>query len=169
MTRLTLQATLLTPRDRCKVREELGIPDEAFVVVFCGRLDQFKNPLLALDIADGICRKRDLVFFIFLGDGPLRAEMIHRISSSSDAASCSPLGLRQRRPPLSTGGRPLPIDEFISRRLRALHLRKPSPTGVPILVPDDASISVCVRRLLSEHVRQADSDPDPLVPRVESA
>ncbi len=138
MTRLTLQATLLTPRDRCKVREELGIPDEAFVVVFCGRLDQFKNPLLALDIADGICRKRDLVFFIFLGDGPLRAEMIHRISSFSMRHHVRLLGFVNDVPRYLQAA-----DLYLSTSSSAegfgLAPAEALSTGVPILVPDVAS------------------------------
>ena len=127
-----------SPKRRMALREELGIPEDAFVVIFCGRLDEFKNPLFALDIAHDVCRERDGLFFVFLGDGPLLTKMIHRISDSSMQHHVRLLGF---------------VDD-VSRYLQAADLYLSTSTsaegfglapaealacGVSILVPDDAS------------------------------
>lgn len=66
---------------RIGLRMQLGLPTDANLVVFCGRFDEFKNPLLAIEIAGRACAAREGLFFVFLGDGPLKAEMTRLASS----------------------------------------------------------------------------------------
>lgn len=66
------------PGDRAAVRAELGIPADAFVVVNVGRFVPQKNHVFALEIARAAAAQDRCLFFLFIGDGPLRAEIRQR-------------------------------------------------------------------------------------------
>lgn len=65
--------------DRKAVREELGIPPKAFVVIVCGKLVPWKAP------ADVVAAVADIpdAHVLFVGDGPLREELVQQAASLS--------------------------------------------------------------------------------------
>jgi glycosyltransferase involved in cell wall biosynthesis len=62
-----------TPRDQ--VRAELGIPDRAPVIGTVTRLSPQKAPLDFVRMAATVARARPDVYFVMVGDGPLRGEV----------------------------------------------------------------------------------------------
>lgn len=66
------------PIDREDIRRELQIPTDALVVGHVGRFDTPKNQRFLLEVAHELLKKRPDVHFLFVGDGPLRAEIQER-------------------------------------------------------------------------------------------
>jgi glycosyltransferase involved in cell wall biosynthesis len=66
------QAKILQAR-RAELRRELGITDDAPVVLFCGKLIAKKQPLLLLEAYRRI-RHRQPCWLLVVGDGPLRPD-----------------------------------------------------------------------------------------------
>jgi 1,2-diacylglycerol 3-alpha-glucosyltransferase len=54
------------------------MPAEAKVLLFVGRLNQEKRPLLAYELFSRLCRQRDDVWLVMVGDGPQRQELARR-------------------------------------------------------------------------------------------
>jgi len=57
------------------VRQELGIPKDAPVVGHVGRFAPQKNHAFLLEIAAEVIKRRPEVYFLLVGDGPLRPQM----------------------------------------------------------------------------------------------
>jgi glycosyltransferase involved in cell wall biosynthesis len=57
------------------VRQELGIPPNAPVVGHVGRFAPAKNHAFLLDIAAEVIKRRPEVYFLLVGDGPLRPDI----------------------------------------------------------------------------------------------
>jgi glycosyltransferase involved in cell wall biosynthesis len=83
------------PTDREHVREELGIPPHAFVVVFIGRFVADKDPLLFVEMAAHVAEADETARFLMVGDGPLRREIEERASHRGIAPRFSFTGLRR--------------------------------------------------------------------------
>ncbi|MEZ4734242.1 MAG: glycosyltransferase [Caldilineaceae bacterium] len=64
-----------------------GVSEKAKVLLWVGRLNQEKRPLLAYEIFRNLCRKRQDVCLVMVGDGALRTELEER---------CRADGLHQR-------------------------------------------------------------------------
>ena len=79
---------------RSRVRRDLGIAESARLLIFVGRLDQQKNPLLLLE-AFRICRRShpDL-HLMMVGDGGLRSKVEASIQSAGLQGSVNLLGVR---------------------------------------------------------------------------
>ena len=60
---------------RAEVRSEFGIPEDAPVVGHVGRFMPPKNHAFLLEIAAEAIKRRPEVYFLLVGDGPLRPEM----------------------------------------------------------------------------------------------
>jgi glycosyltransferase involved in cell wall biosynthesis len=60
---------------REEVRKELGIPLDAPVVGHVGRFAPQKNHAFLLEIAAEVIKRRPEVYFLLVGDGPLRPDM----------------------------------------------------------------------------------------------
>jgi glycosyltransferase involved in cell wall biosynthesis len=73
--------------DRNAIRSSLGIPPEALVIGHLGRLAKVKNQPFLIDVLSRACKKRNNVFLLLVGDGPLRSEIEKKATS---------LGLRER-------------------------------------------------------------------------
>ncbi len=58
--------------DRGKIRQALGIPEQAVVIGFVGRFSPQKNPLDWVRVAKQVGQNEKDVFFLMVGDGPLR-------------------------------------------------------------------------------------------------
>ena len=57
------------------LRERHGIPVEHCVVGMVANLREIKNPMMLVRVAEQVVRERDDVTFVFVGEGPLRAEL----------------------------------------------------------------------------------------------
>ncbi len=55
-----------------------GVPENAKVLLWVGRLNQEKQPLLAYEIFRDLCRKRADICLVMVGDGALRPELEER-------------------------------------------------------------------------------------------
>jgi len=58
--------------DRVEVRQELGIPSDAFVLGHVGRFTEEKNHDFLLDIFEEVIRREPNAYLLLVGDGPLR-------------------------------------------------------------------------------------------------
>lgn len=63
-------------------RASHGLPLDARLVVFCGRLDPFKDPGFALDIFETAARSDAQLHLAIAGDGPLAAPLRERVTAS---------------------------------------------------------------------------------------
>jgi glycosyltransferase involved in cell wall biosynthesis len=75
------------PFDRAAVRAELSLPSDALVMVHVGRFEPQKNHAFLVDILAATLRRREDVFLMLIGSGPLETQVIQR----ADA-----LGVRNR-------------------------------------------------------------------------
>lgn len=66
---------------RARIREELGIPQSSFVVLFCGRLSKEKNLPELLEAYSRVELPHKAL--IFVGDGPLRKRLEHYVERNS--------------------------------------------------------------------------------------
>jgi glycosyltransferase involved in cell wall biosynthesis len=66
--------------DRVTVRRALSIPDNAFLIGHVGRFVPQKNHRFLIEVAESLSRRRSEAIFMFVGDGPLRAEIEHAAS-----------------------------------------------------------------------------------------
>lgn len=85
-----LDLDLLAPKqeaDREAARLELGIPEDAQVVGFVGRLEHYKRPLTALEVFAELRKRLPDVRFLVVGSGALEPEF---------EAKCEALGLNDR-------------------------------------------------------------------------
>ncbi|MBP7044736.1 MAG: glycosyltransferase family 4 protein [Chloroflexi bacterium] len=73
----------VTPQARQSSRAALGIPRNAKVVVFVGRLTHQKGIDALVDVALGTAATMDGVTFLLVGDGPCMPDMQARVSDSS--------------------------------------------------------------------------------------
>src|SRR5207244_2444888 len=79
-------------------REQFGIPSRALLIVSVMRLTEEKQPLLWARVVIEISRCRPNVYFILVGDGPMRHEVermlerasvsgrVHFVSQTSDVS-----------------------------------------------------------------------------------
>jgi glycosyltransferase involved in cell wall biosynthesis len=72
------------PVERSAARADLGLPDEAPVVLLVARLTQVKRPDRFLAVAEDVLARRDDVVFAVLGAGPLLPELEARARPLGD-------------------------------------------------------------------------------------
>lgn len=68
---IDLEAFQFQLASRERLRKNLNLPSDAFVVGHVGRFVQTKNQLFMLDCFAELCKQRDDAFIVFVGDGPL--------------------------------------------------------------------------------------------------
>ena len=61
------------------LRKALAIPEDAFVIGHVGRFHEQKNHQFLLEVASEVVRKYPNAYFLFIGDGPLRSEIVSEI------------------------------------------------------------------------------------------
>ena len=81
--------------DRSAVRQELGIPAGAFVMGNLGRFSAQKNPLDWVRLAGKVGRRYPQVFFLLVGDGPMRAQVEAALVSEEISERTLLTGLRR--------------------------------------------------------------------------
>jgi glycosyltransferase involved in cell wall biosynthesis len=83
---------------RDSLRNQLDIPKDAIVIGNVGRFSPQKNPLDWVKIAGEIGRKNPLVYFLLVGDGPLRQEVEMQIEKENLSNRFILTGLRRDIP-----------------------------------------------------------------------
>jgi glycosyltransferase involved in cell wall biosynthesis len=86
--------------DRSKLRQSLGIPEQAVVIGFVGRFSPQKNPLDWIRVAKRIGQKEKDVFFLMVGDGPLREQVEEQLQQAGIRNRTVLTGLRRDIPAL---------------------------------------------------------------------
>ena len=77
---------------RQRLRNELGLPADTRLLVFVGRLDRQKDPLLLLEAFRTACSRETRLHLLVIGDGALRARLEERIRSAGMTDRVSLLG-----------------------------------------------------------------------------
>jgi len=115
---------------RAAARQALGLPQDAIVAAYVGRLDHPKNEDWLLDLAERLRRNTPPVKIVLAGDGPNRAELEQRIRQQGLAEIVSLLGQRD----------PLPVyhaaDALLLPSLRegfSLVCAEAMSAGIPVL------------------------------------
>ena len=69
------------PRPSQEIRQELGIPNGAFVIGHVGRFAEPKNHSFILDVFSRLLDQKKDSFLLLVGDGPQRDEVLSRIAA----------------------------------------------------------------------------------------
>jgi glycosyltransferase involved in cell wall biosynthesis len=70
------------PVDRVAVRDELGIPRDARIVLNVARFAPHKRQSFLVDVARRLLGRHANVYFLLIGDGPLRDEVEQRVRNT---------------------------------------------------------------------------------------
>lgn len=62
--------------DRTKKRKELGVPEEAFVIVHIGRFNPIKNHIFLINVFEEIKKKKTDAFLVMVGRGETENEVV---------------------------------------------------------------------------------------------
>ena len=79
-------ASIFHPSDRTAARDALGLPQEADVVVYVGRLVAEKGLLELLEACRTLSATRPGLQLVLVGEGPLQDELSARIATMQDAS-----------------------------------------------------------------------------------
>ncbi len=69
------------PKDRARYRDRMGVPEDACLVGTIIRFSEEKQPLVWVETAARVARQDPALWFLMLGDGPLRDEARARASA----------------------------------------------------------------------------------------
>lgn len=67
-------------RDRSIVRKEIGIPEDAHVVLNVSRYVPHKRHEYFIKVAENVLKQRPNVYFVLIGDGPLKGDIESQVS-----------------------------------------------------------------------------------------
>ena len=84
--------------DRIGLRRELGLAENALILLFAGRMTPEKNPLFAVDVLAELRRLRPDVVGVFVGAGSLEEPVRRRIAKVGLEAGTRLLGWREDVP-----------------------------------------------------------------------
>lgn len=84
--------------ERRRAREALGLSPEERAAGFVGRLDQAKDPLLALEAFALLSRELPEARLLVVGEGPLREEVEEWVAALGLSRKVRFLGEREARP-----------------------------------------------------------------------
>lgn len=82
---------------RPRLRAELGVPDDAKLLLFVGRLTERKRVLDLLQAAGPWLSQRDDVWLVFVGDGPLAGDLAAAAQATGHADRVIFAGFQQER------------------------------------------------------------------------
>lgn len=126
------------------IRSHFNIPEDAFLICFCGRLEPSKDPLFALRLLCDERLRNRRVYLIFAGDGPLR-DCLFKISKQNGLNNFIIFaGFTNRISEILSAS-----DAYISCSLHeafSLALAEALASGLPALVPDEShfdNFSLC--------------------------
>jgi glycosyltransferase EpsF len=84
--------------DRSAFRRDLGLPEDALVLLFGGRITPEKNPIFAVDVFARLLKLEPRAALVFAGAGSLEAEVAARASELGVADRLRMLGWRSDLP-----------------------------------------------------------------------
>jgi glycosyltransferase involved in cell wall biosynthesis len=124
--------------DRNSLRRELGIPADALVVGHVGRFTAEKNHSFLVEIAREMSKCEPRVFFLLVGDGPLRSTIEEKVAAYSLEDRFLFTGVRPDVPRLMKGA----MDMFLfpsTREGLPITLLEAQAAGLKCLVSDVVS------------------------------
>ena len=83
-----------SPEGRVRVRDELGVRNETFVLGTLGRCSQEKNQAFLIEVAEALGAREVDYKVVIAGDGPLRSELEEQISQRGLTGKVVTLGSR---------------------------------------------------------------------------
>lgn len=92
---IDLNEYAFSPELRQQYRQELDIPDDAFVIGHVGRFMYQKNHAFLIDIFREVARKNEKAILMLVGDGELRPEIEERVRLYNLTDKVRFLGLRK--------------------------------------------------------------------------
>jgi glycosyltransferase involved in cell wall biosynthesis len=138
------------PLRREATRAGLGLAPTDVVVGSVGRLSPQKNPADFVRVAERLCRGRDRLRFIYVGDGPLRSDIETAVDAAGLTERVLLLGIRRDVPDLLRA-----MDVFILTSLWEGLPRvvlQSLATGVPVVAYDTAGIEEAVAEGMNGHL-----------------
>jgi len=147
------------------LRESLAIPEESFVIGHIGRFDPEKNHLQFLKVAKRLVELYPKVFFLLVGDGPLRHEIELQINQMGLSNHFHLTGVRSDVPDLMTvmdiafypslhEGFPLTFIEaqvnglVVVTGLRSELQESICPENHPFCIVDTTCVEACSQKIL---------------------
>jgi glycosyltransferase involved in cell wall biosynthesis len=137
--------------DRASIRQELGIPEDAFVIGHVGRFQAQKNHAFLVDIFAELLDREPQAYLLLLGEGPLRAEIERLVIARQLDRHTLFAGSRPDVPRLMVGA----MDAFVMPSLcEGLPLVgiEVQAAGLPSLLSDEITQEVCIVRPLVEYL-----------------
>ena len=136
------QAFSLNEEARRSVRDELGIPQDAFVVGTIGRVEEAKNPLFIVEAFERYRQSHPDAWLLLVGDGALRATRDARIRELGLSEVAAVVGMTPNPAPYYSA-----LDCFL---LPSLHEGSPfgvleaQSSGAPVVASEALSASSVV-------------------------
>jgi glycosyltransferase involved in cell wall biosynthesis len=121
--------------ERPKLRAELGIPEQAWVIGHVGRFVRPKNHTFLIQIATQVIRSTPEAFFLLVGDGPLRLIIEREVARAGIASRVIFCGARDDVAKLMLGA----MDLFLFPSLWEgvpLSLIEAQAAGLPCIISD---------------------------------
>jgi glycosyltransferase involved in cell wall biosynthesis len=84
--------------DRAKFRQELGLAEDALILLFAGRMVPEKNPLFAVEVFAEMRKRNARVVVAFVGSGSMEQAVISRANELGVGDACRFLGWRSDVP-----------------------------------------------------------------------
>ena len=129
-----------------KVRQELGIPSESFVVGHIGRFNAVKNHTFLLDVFSKLKEQQQNALLLLVGDGDLRGEVEKKASDLGLSDCVIFTGIRSDVPDLLQA-----MDCFVFPSLYEglpVTLIEAQAAGLPCIVSDSVSAECAKTRLM---------------------
>jgi glycosyltransferase involved in cell wall biosynthesis len=137
--------------NRDEVHRELGLPAGAMVVGHVGRFDEAKNHDFLIDIACAMARRSADIYYLLLGDGPLRERIRRKAERAGIADRVIFAGVRADVPRVMLGAMDLFLMPSHHEGL-PLVLMEAQAAGLPCVIssvisPDTDVVGHLIRRL----------------------
>lgn len=141
-------------------RKELNIPENAIIILFCGRMDKSKNPLFAVKILAELVKEDNRFIGLFVGNGPLKKNIYELVSRNKLNSNFKFLGWSDDVPNIMANS-----DVFISPHVHypmegfGLVVLEAQLGSLPVIVSKGVSTetfldnSLCVQLSLNENPR----------------
>ena len=140
------------------IRNELGIPRDAFVVGHVGRFDYLKNHSFMLEITNKLLEINPNSRLLLIGNGPLYTEVIERAKQLGISEYVIFAGMRGDVPRLMKGAMDVFVLPSLSEGL-PLVLMETQAAGLPAVITDSITEEVDIIKPLINRLSLGDS-PD---------
>lgn len=89
-----IDLTVFKAAPKTSIRQELMIPDTAKLLLFVGRMNEFKNPLFVLAVATELAKTDPHIYTVFIGAGELEQPLHDQIKKNHMEGQTRVLGWR---------------------------------------------------------------------------